>query len=366
MPILSSSPYTLNIESEFLDFQQNLEIFNKSCKMKGFFFDALSTATELSFKVRKKTSVPLQLIENGSFFSSQDTSQTAVYYQNIVGLDLRGRQFVRTLQISPHIVGEYVQLSFPLGDDQWEDENGWLYFKPLGQTIGNVGSGAKYSREDLKILFLRMWSNTFLQLYDFNGVEVARATNAQDDWNGNRRIAIPKHPGARFVTPGQANINETEWQVGEVKGRERYEVPLRKHGHQFNQQPHQHTVTQVQHTHGITQLPHDHALNQQPHQHEIPIVVEGSSDDFGGRDFSNSGTTNFNTSPSLVPLSLESNTINIQVRPENVNINLQSSTIAASVEETGLEGDFSLVTPSVCAEFVIFSGVIADPSTPLN
>ncbi len=76
-----------------------------------------------------------------------------------------------------------------------EDLEGWVPCN--GETIGSELSSAKYFGAEMEFLFKHLWNTTVLQV--FAGTVPARGSNANDDWDANRRILLPDLKGRAIV-----------------------------------------------------------------------------------------------------------------------------------------------------------------------
>lgn len=274
-----------------------------------------------------------------NFYNSSRVKGNSMHFANVLSLELDKPVYTK-IQIVPLIVGQYIDFSFPISGDTWSDENGWLYFKPSGKTIGSLKSKADYARDDLELLFKRLYDNQFLLLVNDSGEAIAK-TNVDSDWKSGKALKLPYHPGAVLRSPGRANLNETTWAVGQVAGKENYELKLKKHKHDINQ---------ISHSHNIEINPHSHNGTTEPHAHELPLYGETGSSNLGGRDFDNTGNNVLSTSlsassevtitPSVVQAAISDANANIEVAYEGDDVNRQS-----------------IITPSVCVEVMIFAGV---------
>lgn len=223
---------------------------------------------------------------------------------------------VELITLAPLGIGQSIEFCFPIPETEWIDpDSRFLYFKPSGKTFGNVGSDADLIYEGkLQALFLRLHRNNYLQLYDKNGVAIAK-TNPADDWSRLCRLALPYHPGAATYSCGSAGTGETNWEVGMRLGTSRYTIPLVYHSH---------LISQTAHNHNIIQIPHSHNLAGSTYDADA-----GEGSDGSGSAYAPVANT---TESASVDISMSSELVNFSLEPAGGDNELIVQTLGVGVE----------------------------------
>lgn len=124
---------------------------------------------------------------------------------------------------------------------------GWIILDD--GSIGSGSSGATTrANDDTEALFLLMWNNipeAWAPVQDSAGNSVSRGASAQDDFDNNRRLVLPKVLGRALAVAGTGS-GLTARALGEILGEETHALTEAENG------PHTHTMQSAgAHTHGL-------------------------------------------------------------------------------------------------------------------
>jgi len=105
----------------------------------------------------------------------------------------------------PHYIGEATTNSLPLAltGGLWEDDRGWLWLPPIGQSIGSATSGATVANDKLERLYLALWPHLNLATPGYSISSIG--ASAQTDWGADKLLTIPDYRGRVGVQVGQGS-----------------------------------------------------------------------------------------------------------------------------------------------------------------
>jgi len=123
----------------------------------------------------------------------------------------------------PHYIGEATTNSLPLAltGGLWEDDRGWLWLPPIGQSIGSATSGATVANAKLERLYLALWPHLNLASPGYSIGSIG--ASAQADWDADKPLTIPDYRGRVGVQIGQGP-GLTDRTLGATWGEEEHTI----------------------------------------------------------------------------------------------------------------------------------------------
>jgi len=129
----------------------------------------------------------------------------------------------------PHLLGAITQVPYAVPAGLYTDENSWLWYPAIGQSIGRTGSTAAIADDRLSKLYFKLWENVDVVsgwiVRNAAGNQVVKGASAIADWTANRIVDIPNMSGRVAIASGAASGLTTR-AVGTTGGAENTTIGL--------------------------------------------------------------------------------------------------------------------------------------------